>query len=403
MTAPIRATPSAGAGAPQRIVIVGHGIAGLTAGDTLRSDGFDGELDVVGQETHDPYSRPALSKVMLGDLAVGTSGPVPDVDAQYLAAPSEGATVLAGRSAVGLDPEARTVLLDDGSTLAYDGLVIASGARARRFTDSPDEHTLRGLDDARALRTRLAGRPAVTVIGGGPLGMEVASAARTAGCEVTLVHRGQPMRRHVGEVLAGLCTAAAHEHGVRLVDAAVTRVHRDAPGGALGIELSTGASLTAEVIVSAIGDEPNDDWLAGSGVLTDGRLLIDDWGVVAPGIVAAGDVAWRRSGVGIHRRALWTDAIEQAKVAASALLHGRSAPPASYAPYFWTEQFGLNLRICGEVPAGVTPVVVDGDLAESRALLQWEDPTGGGAAASVNFRIPIPKLRRLARPVPVAA
>jgi NAD(P)H-nitrite reductase large subunit len=171
----------------------------------------------------------------------------------------------------------------------------------------------------------------------------------------------------------------------------------------LGIELSTGASLTAEVIVSAIGDEPNDDWLAGSGVLTDGRLLIDDWGVVAPGIVAAGDVAWRRSGVGIHRRALWTDAIEQAKVAASALLHGRSAPPASYAPYFWTEQFGLNLRICGEVPAGVTPVVVDGDLAESRALLQWEDPTGGGAAASVNFRIPIPKLRRLARPVPVAA
>jgi NAD(P)H-nitrite reductase large subunit len=211
------------------------------------------------------------------------------------------------------------------------------------------------------------------------------------------------MRRHVGDFLAGLCGAAAHDHGVRLVDAAVTAVHRACAGAGLEIELSTGASLTAEVVVSAIGDEPNDDWLAGSGLLTDGRLLIDDWGVVAPGIVAAGDVAWRRSDVGIHRRALWTDAIEQAKVAAAALLHGRSAPPASYAPYFWTEQFGLNLRICGEVPAEATPVVVDGDLAEPRALLQWEDPRQGGAAASVNFRIPIPKLRRLAQPAAVPA
>jgi len=396
-------SPSPSVGAPGRIVIVGHGIAGLTAGDTLRREGFSGELTVIGQEPHDPYSRPALSKAMLEDLSTPSPGAVTEIEAQYLAAPSEGATVHAGRSAVGLDPEAQTVLLDDGGVLAYDGLVITSGARARRFTDSPDEYTLRGLDDARALRQRLAGRPAVIVIGGGPLGMEVASAAREAGCEVTLVHRGQPMRRHVGDVLAGLCTSAARDRGLHLVDASVTRVHRDAPDGGLDIELSTGGTLRAEVIVSAIGDAPNDEWLADSGLLTDGRLLIDDWGIVAPGVVAAGDVAWRRSGPGIQRRALWTDAIEQAKVAAEALLHGRSASPASYAPYFWTEQFGLNLRICGEVPAEVTPTVVDGDLAESRAVLQWEDPTQGGAAAAVNFRIPIPKLRRLARPAPAAA
>jgi NADPH-dependent 2,4-dienoyl-CoA reductase/sulfur reductase-like enzyme len=398
-----RISSPAGAEESGRIVIVGHGIAGLTAGDTLRREGFTGELIVVGQEPHDPYRRPALSKALLRDLAAVSSGAVPQVEAQYLAAPSEGATVLAGRSAVGLNPEDRTVLLDDGRTLAYDGLVIASGARARRFTNSPDEYALRGLDDARALRRRLADRPDVTVIGGGPLGMEVASAAREAGCEVTLVHRGEPMRRHVGDFLAGLCTSAARDQGLHLIDASVTRVHQDAPGEGLAIELSTGTSIRAEVVVSAIGDTPNDEWLTGSGVLTDGRLLIDDWGVVAPGIVAAGDVAWRRSDVGIQRRALWTDAIEQAKVAAAALLHGRSTPPASYVPYFWTEQFGLNLRICGEVPAEATPVVVDGDLSEYRALLQWEDPTQGGAAASVNFRIPIPKLRRLAQSPLVAA
>jgi 3-phenylpropionate/trans-cinnamate dioxygenase ferredoxin reductase component len=390
--------PTAG-GTPRRIVIVGHGIAGLTAGDTLRRGGFDGELVVVGQEPHDPYSRPALSKAMLSDASA--AGPEPAT--QYLAAPSDGARVLAGRSAVGLDVTVRTVHLDDGGTLAFDGLVIASGARARRFTDSPDEYTLRSLDDARTLRQRLAGRPAVTVIGGGPLGMEVASAARASGCEVTLVQRGVPMERQVGSFLARWCTEAARDHDVRILDAAVTGVRSSRTGAGLRLELSDGTALESGTVVSAIGDEPNVDWLAGSGLLTDGRLLADERGIVGPGIVAAGDVAWRRADAGILRRPLWTDAIEQAKAAALALLHGADAAPADYAPYFWTEQFGLDLRICGEVPTRATPEVIDGDLDERRAVLQWAGTPEGGAAASVNFRIPIPKLRRLARPVPVAA
>ncbi|MDI3329439.1 MAG: FAD-dependent oxidoreductase [Micrococcus sp.] len=385
-------------GTPRRIVIVGHGIAGLTAGDTLRAEGFDGELVVVGQEWHAPYSRPALSKAMLSDPTA--TGPEPE--AQALAAPSDGARVLAGRSAVRLDPTARTVHLDDGTALDYDELVIASGARPRRFTDSPDELTLRTLDDARALRRRLVGRPEVTVIGGGPLGMEVASAARESGCDVTLLQRGVPMQRHVGAFLGGMCTAAARERGVRVVDATVTAV-RPSPAGGLRLELSDGTVLAAGTVVTAIGDEANVEWLAGSGLLSDGRLLTDERGVVAPGIVAAGDVAWRRTGAGLRRRSLWTDAIEQARAAALALLHGPDAAPADYAPYFWTEQFGLNVRICGEVPAGVTPTVVDGDLAEPRALLQWEGPAQGGAAAAVNFRISVPRLRRLARPAAVPA
>lgn len=385
----------------RRIIIVGHGVAGLTAADALRTQGFHGDLTVIGQEPHAPYSRPALSK---GLLSPGDS----ELQPQYLADPAEGVDVLAGTSAVSLDPAVRTVTLDDGRQVAFDGLVIASGAGARRFTSSPDEYTLRGLDDARALRRRLADHPHVTVIGGGPLGMEVASSARAAGCQVTLIHRGLPMRRQVGDCLAALCAEAAREHGVHHVDAGVTEVTSTA-GPGLTLHLDNGQSRPAEVVVSAIGDVPNTDWLIGSGLMSGGRLVTSDQGIVAPGIVAAGDVSWRQHGTGDFRRALWTDAIEEAKTAAAALLHGPATTTPEPTPYFWTEQFGLNVRITGTIPPGSTPLVHEGALAERRALLHWPgapgapgDGSAGGAAASLNVRIPIPKLRRLAASAVVA-
>lgn len=382
----------------RRILIVGHGVAGLTAGDALRTQGFEGDLTVIGQEPHAPYSRPALSK---GLLAPGDG----ELHAQYLASPADGAVVLPGTSAVSLDPAARTVMLDDGRQVAFDGLVIASGAGARRFTTSPDEFTLRGLDDARALRRRLADHPHVTVIGGGPLGMEVASSARAAGCQVTLIHRGLPMRRQVGDSLAAVCAEAAREHGVHLVDAGVMAVStHDGPG--LDLTLDNGQSMPAEVVVSAVGDIPHTDWLAGSGLLSGGRLVTSDQGMVAPGIVAAGDVSWRQQRTGDFRRALWTDAIEEARTAAAALLHGPTTATTEPTPYFWTDQFGLNLKITGTVPPGSAPLILEGSLAERRALLHWPGTAGagssGGAAASLNVRIPIPKLRRLAASAVVA-
>jgi 3-phenylpropionate/trans-cinnamate dioxygenase ferredoxin reductase component len=383
----------------RRIVVVGHGIAGLTAGDTLRREGFDGDLVVVGAEPHRPYSRPALSKAMM-------SAPAEDgawAGAQYLASPSDGAEVLTGRAAVGLDVPGRRVLLDDGTALAYDGLVIATGARPRRLGAHPQELTLRSLADAEALRRQLAeGQPDVTVVGGGPLGLEVASGARAAGCAVTLIHRGLPLAGQLGPELAGVCAAAAEEHGVRRLDDRVAALDAagDRPGSeGLVLTLASGRRHTASLVVSAIGDVPEVGWLADSGLLADGRLTVDEWGFCSPDhpeIVAAGDAVWRRTAAGTTRRALWTDAIEQAKGAARALLQGRSAPPAEYLPYFWTEQFGLTLRVSGEVPADVAPVVVDGDLAGRRALLRWDGPDGVGASAALNYRIPIPKLRRLA-------
>ncbi|MER7035414.1 FAD-dependent oxidoreductase, partial [Streptomyces albidoflavus] len=154
-------------GTIRRVVVVGNGIAGLTAADTLREAGFDGRLTVVGDEPHPAYSRPALSKALLLDGA--------DLSSHKLPAASHGADELLGVRAVGLDPDRRLVTLDEGTALPYDRLVLATGSRARRLSALPDELTLRGLDDALSLRSRLANRPSVVVVGGGPLGMEIAS------------------------------------------------------------------------------------------------------------------------------------------------------------------------------------------------------------------------------------
>ena len=146
----------------QNIVIAGHGIAGLTAGDALRRQGFQGELTIIGEDPHPTYSRPALSKAALN----------PDADLMDTILPeaTHAATEIQG-SVVGLDVTARHVELADGTTVPYDGLVIATGTRARRFTDDPNDYTLRTLDEAATLRTRLAAKPTVTLMGCGPLGM----------------------------------------------------------------------------------------------------------------------------------------------------------------------------------------------------------------------------------------
>lgn len=389
-----------------RIVIVGYGVAGLTAGDALRDAGYDGELIIVGEEPHVPYSRPALSKAVLADAA-GT----PDLTVLELPEPVHGATEMLGRRAVRLRAQERILELDDGTSLAYDGLVIATGSRPRRLTNSPQEISLRTQSQALALRERLAERPSVTVLGGGPLGMEVASSARAMGCEVTVVNSGAPMVAQMGSFLGELCARAAIEHGVELVDDAAVDVRPLSEGGAdedrtpaagLAVALASGRVLQTQLLVSAIGDQLNDDWLQDSGLLRDGRLVIDDRGRVAPGVVAAGDIAWRETPEGLRRVPLWMHAIDQAKSAAQGLLLGEAADPFVPRPYFWTELFGLHVRVAGPVVQG-EPTLVDGDLEARQMLVRWDGADGPGTAASVNYRIAIPKLRRLAAAAPAPA
>jgi 3-phenylpropionate/trans-cinnamate dioxygenase ferredoxin reductase component len=388
----------------RRIVVLGNGIAGLTAAESLRDTGFDGQLTIVGEEPHAPYSRPALSKAALL---------VEDPSVLCLPESSHGATELLGVTARRLDVDRRVVVLSDGQVLTYDGLVIATGSRARRLTDptdaeAPEELTLRGLDDMVRLRARLADRPSVLVVGGGPLGMEIASGAIDAGCSVTLVELGRPLHRHLGTYLSDLVVDAATLRGLDLRTAGCVQVRRADTG--VEAVLGDGSVVTADLLVSAVGDLPNLEWLAGSGVHTGGQLVVDSRGrVVAdgqpwPDIVAAGDVATFPTATGLRRVPLWTSAIDQAKVAAPALLHGDAAPELAFTPYFWTDQFGRTIRASGPCPPNGEPEVVDGDPATGSALLRWDapadDPHGSGTAVAVSYRIPVPRLRRLAQQAP---
>jgi NADPH-dependent 2,4-dienoyl-CoA reductase/sulfur reductase-like enzyme len=378
----------------RRIVVVGNGIAGLTACDSLRSAGYDGELTVVGAEAHHPYSRPALSKALLqgGD----------DLTAHRLPEPTHEAAAVLGVAATGLDVEARVVTLDGGEELPYDGLVIASGSRARRLAEAGAEShelTLRTIEDAVALRERVAARPSVIVVGGGPLGMEVASGCLRAGCQVTLVTDGQPLSRQLGDYLSGVFTAAAVRHGLRIVMGG--RAQLLGSGSGPRVALSDGTVLEADLVVTAAGDVPNTEWLAGAGLLAHGALQVDSRGRVRPEVVAAGDVAHLPTRRGVGRVPLWMSAIDQAKTAALGLLEGESAPELDVQPYFWTEGFGLSLKAVGFTPVVGAPASREEGAGPDSMLLRWEHGDGSSTAAAVNYRIPVPKLRRLAAAVSV--
>lgn len=389
----------------RRIVVVGNGIAGLTACDSLRSAGFDGELTVVGAERHQPYSRPALSKALLH----GANGNGEDnLQAHELPRPTHEATELLGVSATGLDVDARLVRLDGGGELPYDGLVIASGSRAKRLaaglpeegTRTPRELTLRTIEDAILLKELVASRPSVVVIGGGPLGMEVASGCLHVGCDVTLVSDATPLSRQLGEHLAGIFTSAAIRRGLKIIRGGRARLSDSDDGSQ--VVLADGTTVAADLVVTAIGDEPNVEWLAGSGLLDNGSLSVDSRGRLRPDIVAAGDVAFFPTSRGVQRIPLWTSAIDQAKAAAVGLLQGDAAPGFTFQPYFWTEGFGLSLKAVGFTPVAGTPDFCDPGDGTDSMLMRWDNQDGSGTAAAINYRIPIPKLRRLANAGPEA-
>ncbi|MEV5009277.1 MULTISPECIES: FAD-dependent oxidoreductase [unclassified Streptomyces] len=374
-------------GTLKRVVVVGNGIAGLTAADTLREAGFDGELTIVGDERHPAYSRPALSKTLLLDGD--------DMSSHELPPAGHGASELLGVRATGLDLDRRLVSLDDGTALPYDRVVLATGSRARRLSDLPGEVTLRGLDDALSLRGRLAAGPSVVVVGGGPLGMEIASGCLAAGCKVTLVSQGTPLILQLGPYLADVFVKAALGQGLTIVETAAARI--EGSDGSTRVVLDEGGVLEAEVILTAAGDVPNTEWLADSGLTAKGAMPVDERGLVRPDVAAAGDLAAFPTPQGLRRIPLWSSAIEQAKVAARALVRGDEAPPLQFQPYFWTEQFGLSLKAVGNLPVEGEPEYVDGGPGGGPALMRWSREDGTGDAVALNYRIPIPRLRRTTR------
>ena len=331
------------------VVVVGASLAGLRAVETLRTAGFDGPITVVGAEPHVPYDRPPLSKRLL-------SGEW-EADRILLRKPDDmaslGVTWKLGVAATGLDLGARRVELADGSTVPFGGAIIATGARARTLPgqgDHPDLLVLRTLDDALALRSRLAGGGRrVVVIGAGFIGLEVAATARSLGNDVLVLEAAPaPLIRGLGAEMGAAVAGVHADHGVEVRCGVV--IEGFAPGAVL---IDGGWHEPADVVVVGIGVTPATEWLEGSGLtLGDGIVCHPDLNVGAPLVYAAGDlVRWHNALFDEDMRVEhWTNAAEQGAAAASNLLAeslGERTTPYAPVPFFWSEQYDRRIQFLG--------------------------------------------------------
>ena len=348
------------------VAVVGASLAGLRAVEALRARGFDGRILWIGAEPHLPYDRPPLSKEVLrgewepAQIALARRGvEVLDTDLRL------------GCRAVRLDAGSRRLALQGGERIAVDGVVIATGASARRLPGQPElagVHVLRSLDDALAIRGALEAVPRVVVVGGGFIGCEVAASARARGLEVTIVESlGQPLEQALGPEIGSVCAALHRDHGVRL--------RLGAPVAALEgerrverVRLADGSALEADLVVVGIGVRPETEWLEGSGLALRDGVVCDASCRAAPGIVAAGDVArWHHPRYGEALRVEhWTNAVEQATAAVASLLDGAAARPFAPVPYVWSDQYDAKFLVAGRPRPGDQVRVVEGSLAERR-------------------------------------
>lgn len=349
--------------------MVGASLAGLSAARSLRRQGYDGRLVVIGDEFHRPYDRPPLSKEFLaGSLAESDLALEPDDEDLR-------AEWLLGVRAVALDGPQRAVRLADGSEVRADGVVIATGAAARTLpgTDAlAGVHTLRTLDDARALRDELTLGGRLVVIGGGFIGAEVASTAYALGLDVTVVEAAPtPLAGPLGETMGGIVSALHADHGVRLLCGVGVKGLR---GGSRveAVLLEDGRSLPADIVVVGVGARPCVEWLAGSGLtLGDGVTCGADGRTGLAGVVAVGDCAsWYDPRAGLHRRVEhWTGARERPEAAVTALLAGGAVEPsAQRPPYFWSDQYGVKIQFAGHATAADSVTIEEGARDEHNVL-----------------------------------
>ena len=232
------------------------------------------------------------------------------------------------------------------------------------------------------------------IIGGGFVGTEVASACIEAGLRTEVLTLNPRLVPQLGDDLAELVTSRAMAAGVRL-----TRVEGpvEVPRGQLELHVlhSSAGRREADIVLTAVGDLPNVEWLASPAAQRQGGIVVDRHCVAAPHIYAVGDVARVTTKEGIAARTpFWNAALDQARVAGEAVARGRAATPYQHRPYFWTEAFGLTINIAGPIPASGRLTTLQGDLAEGAGVFRW-DSGRGGTAAAVNHRLPIRKLRAL--------
>ncbi len=332
------------------LVIAGGSLAGLRTAHAARASGWDDDVVVVGDEPHMPYTRPPLSKGVLTTDWLGVSDHHFPVDCE--------ATWMLGETATGLDPASRRLRLGSGNQLAYDRLIVATGARPRAWagegSDLAGLHTIRRVEDAVALREALTRRPRLAVVGAGFIGCEVAASARALGLDVALFDVAPTPMPALGPLLGERCAALHRDRGVSLhLGVGVAALRGDGERRIAAIELADGSIHEADLAVIALGVVPATEWLEGSGIEARMGVPCDETLTVigAPDVLAAGDVAcWPHplaDGESI-RVEHWTNAAEHGIHAGrNAVLDATERRPYTGIPSFWSDQYETKIQSVG--------------------------------------------------------
>lgn len=347
------------------IVVVGAGQAGGRAARILRDKGFAGPITLIGDEAHLPYERPPLSKDCLVKPEVAAPAAVNPSEfydftgiAKHLSCPAER-----------IDTAARTVVLADGNRISYAKLLLATGSRPRRLPElekGPLPLTyLRTIDDAQWLAPRLIPKSKVVVIGGGVIGLEVAASASTRGCTVTIIEAGQRiMARCVNPSVSAIVASRHRQSGVTIIlRRTVTATSYDRGQGF--VQLDNMETIPADLVVAGVGIVPNTELAEKAGLAVENGIVVDAQCQTSdPNIYAAGD-ATQQYQTYLGRKARlenWASANDQAERAALHML-GKQASCTSV-PWFWTDQYDLNIQVAGDIDGDND--VVRGDVGSNR-------------------------------------
>ncbi|PTM40090.1 FAD-dependent oxidoreductase [Bosea sp. 124] len=366
------------------LVVVGASYAGVGVVAAAREAGFSGRIALVGDETELPYQRPPLSKGFL----LGKAGAnLPLKAASFYA--EAGVEFVAGRRAVALDRQAQRLRLDNGTTLGFRQLALTTGARAAALRCPGAELdgvvSLRSLGDAHVLSERLGAAGSVVIIGGGFIGLEVASAAIALGKQVTVVEAGP---RLIGHAVAPEISAYMHSlhagHGVTIRLA--TKVERiEGDGGKVTAVLCTdGSRLPCDLVLAAVGAVPNTELAAAAGLTVEDGIVVDELCRTSdPAIFAAGDCTSHPNLVAGRRLRLSSvqNAHDQGRAAGSTIA-GRPEPYKAV-PWFWSDQYDVKLQMVGLGVAG-GPAILRGSTSEGRFSLFRYDGDRLAAIESIN-------------------
>jgi len=372
---------------PQVFVIVGAGLAGAKAAQTLRESGFGGEIVLLGDEPERPYERPPLSKGLL--LGTAERESVFVHEAGWYA--EHDVDLRTGVTATAIDRAARQVELADGHRVGYDALLLATGATPRRLdvpgADLDGVLTLRTLSDSDRIAAQLVDGAHLVVVGAGWIGLEIAAAARQRGATVTVVERSElPLLRVLGPGLARVFADLHRDHGVTFRLGATVQAFRG-EGRVSAVLLGDGTELRADTVVVGVGVRPNVALAEQAGLTVDNGVVVDQaLRSSDPRVYAAGDIANAYHPLyGTHLRVEhWATALHSGPAAARSMLGAEVV--YDRLPYFFTDQYDLGMEYTGYAPpGGYDTVVVRGDLAKREFIAFWT--ARGRVMAGMNVNV----------------